>query len=80
MLLGERFLSIGLEELCRNTSASIKAMASFVGVRVDLKDLNELASLPCLPASSGRYKNHDLAVFAAEDIKALERLGFKIES
>ena len=78
MLLGERFLVIGLEELCRDTIASIKAMASFVGVVVDLKDLHELARLPCLPVSSGRYRNHDLAVFTAEDIKALERLGFEV--
>jgi hypothetical protein len=78
MLLGERFLLVRLEELCRDPKASIKTMASFVGVDMNLKDMHKLARLPSLPASSGRYRNHDLAVFAAEDIKALERLGFEV--
>lgn len=80
MLLGEKFLAIRLEELCRDPKASIKTVASFVGADINLKDMHELARLPSLPVSSGRYRNHDLAVFPTEDIKAVKRLGFEVDS
>lgn len=79
-MLGERFLVIRLEDLCRYPKASIKTMASFIGVKVDPKKLHALSCLPVLPVSSGRYKNHDLSVFPAEEIEAVKRFGFEIES
>jgi hypothetical protein len=66
-----------LEELCSHPKTSIKRMASFVGAEVDQNTLRELACLPALPASSGRYRNHDLAVFTAEDINAVKSFGYK---
>lgn len=79
-MLGERFLVIRLEDLCRYPKASTKTMASFVGVKVDPKELHELSRLPVLPVSSGRYRSHDLSVFPTEDIEAVRSFGFEVES
>ena len=78
-LLGERFLVMRLEDLCRYPKASIKTMASFIGVKVDLKELHALSRLPVLPVSSGRYRNHDLGAFPTEEIEAVRRFGFEVE-
>jgi hypothetical protein len=78
MLLGERFLLVRLEDLCRDPKSSINTMARFVGADMNLKEVHKRARLPSLPVSSGRYKNHDRAVFTADDIKALEGLGFEV--
>lgn len=77
-LLGEKFLVIRLEDLCRCPEASIKAMASFIGVTMDEKKLHELSRLPAMPGSSGRYRNHSLRVFPTEDIKAVKSFGYEI--
>jgi len=77
-LLGEKFLVMRLEELCRCPEASIKTMASFVGVDVDEKTLRELSRLPAMPGSSGRYRNHSFRVFPTEDLEAVKSFGYEI--
>ena len=79
-MLGERFLVVRLEDLCRYPKAWTKTIESFVGVEVDPKALDELSCLPVLPVSSGRYRNHDPSVFPTEDIEAVKRFGFEVES
>ena len=77
-LLGEKFLVIRLEDLCRYPEASIKRMARFVGVDVDEDKLNQLSRLPILPGSSGRYRNHRLRAFPARDLAAVRSFGYEI--
>ena len=77
-LLGERFLVIRLEDLCRYPEASIKRMARFVGVDVDEDKLDQLSQLPILPGSSDRYRNHRLRAFTAKDLEAVKSFGYEI--
>jgi hypothetical protein len=77
-LLGENFLVIRLEDLCRYPKASIETMASFVGVDVDKDKLFQLSRLPVMPGSSGRYRNHRLRGFAAKDLEAVKSFGYEI--
>ena len=78
-LMGEKFLVIRLEDLCRYPEASIKTMASFVGVNLDEEKLKKLSRLPVLPGSAGRYRNHHLSAFTAKDIEAVKCFGYEIQ-
>ena len=77
-LLGERLLVIRLEDLCGYPQQTIKTMANFVGLDPDPQKLLELAEVPLLPGSSGRYKSHDLTIFSTADIEAVRSFGFEI--
>ncbi len=72
------FMLLHFEDLCREPEKNIKKLLRFLEISPDTVDVKELASLPQLPSSVGRYKNHDLSIFDKKDIKQVEQLGYKI--
>jgi hypothetical protein len=74
--LGERFLLLRYEELCYRPEAEIVRLFDFLGHHPDGELFERLAGLPQPPASIGRFRNEDLAVFEDGHLDAVRRLGF----
>ncbi len=81
-LLEDRFLLLNYDSLCSTAEPGVKRLLEFL--RVDTRErerehLETLCALPRLPASHGRYRRHDLRVFARDQIDAVRRWGFEVE-
>jgi hypothetical protein len=76
-LLGNRFLLVNFDRLCRHPQEGVEAIAAVAGVDLDPSSRDRLASLPKLPTTSGRYEGRDLRGFEAADLAALAELGFE---
>jgi hypothetical protein len=79
-LLGDRFLAINFDDLCARPLVHVPKLLEFVGVACDQARLEELAAMPRVPASSGRYRKHGLAAFSAEQLVAVADLGFSVQA
>lgn len=74
-LLGRRFTVVRYDDLC----ASPAREAARLLERLDLPAPGpDLAAIPRVSDSTGRYRDKDLSVFAAADIDAVLRLGFAV--
>ena len=77
--LGGQFLLLNFDELCLHPRPTIKALAEFLGFEVSAQKLEELAKLPRVPPSMGRYKKYNLGAFSVQELEAVRSLGFDIE-
>lgn len=71
-----RFLLVDYDRLCLSPEGEIQKLLAFLDVRVDQGTYEQAVALPRVPASMGRYKQHDLGQFDESDLVALARLGF----
>ena len=78
-LFNERFLVINFEKLCINPEDEISLLIDFLKIDKKKLDINELAKLPKLPKSAGRYKNYDLTIFSKNEIDTVRDLGFEVD-
>jgi hypothetical protein len=78
--LGDRFLLLNFDELCRDPAPHVERLLAFLGREVSTAQRAHLASLPQLPDSVGRYKHHDLSMHDPAMIQAVRDLGFAVES
>lgn len=77
--LGEHHLVVQFEELCTEPRAVIDELMTFVGLDASDEQIEELADIPRLPSSVGRFRDHGLGDFDDEQLEAVEQLGFPIE-
>ncbi len=70
------FLLVRLEDLCRHPAAEVQRLASFLGAEPSAELVERLAAIPQLPASSGRHRERDVSIFAAEDLRAMNDCGY----
>ena len=78
-LLGERFLLLRFDDLCRTPRPEVEKLIDFLGVDGDRVDMERLVGSPKVPATMGRYREKDLGVFDRAEIEAVRRLGFVVE-
>lgn len=76
--LGDRFLLLNFDALCRDPEPHIAQLVIFLGRDPASVDLAHLASLPKLPPSVGRYRQHDLSVHDPALVQAVRDLGFEV--
>ncbi len=74
----ERFLLVNFDELCRSPQKVIQSLITFLDINPDEKTIERILQIPKRPDSTGRYRDHDLNQFAADDLAALQELGFSI--
>lgn len=79
-LLNERFLVINFDKLCLNPGQQIGMLITFLGLDEKSINMDQLVSLPKIPDSAGRYREHDLSVFDSDEIDSVRRLGFDVTS
>lgn len=72
----DNILIIHFEDLCFNPLEGIRKIAGFLGVGLNGEQIEELAKLPVMPHTSGRYKKFPLKNFDPDDLLLLEKMGF----
>jgi hypothetical protein len=76
--LGNRFLLLHFEQLCLNPKAELSRLLQFLAVSYTEEELTQLAQLPQLPNSYQRFKQQDLSIFSAQQLAAVEALGYAV--
>ncbi len=74
-----RFLLANFDDLCNNPKHEIAKLIDFLGLNMNQMNIDQLACLPNLPESSGRYKKYDLSLFDEDEIEAVRSFGFKVD-
>lgn len=74
----ERFLLVDFDELCTAPYESVQRIVSFLDIEPNEEAVQRILKIPKRPASTGRYQNHDLNQFAADDLAVLQQLGFPV--
>jgi hypothetical protein len=74
--LGERFLVLRYEDLCRRPEVEIARLCDFIGHHPDQKIFERLVGIPRLTAGIGRFRDEDLTVFDDAHLDVVRRLGF----
>ena len=74
----ERFLWLNYDQLCHNPEPEIRKLLSFLGIPEDDFIVRKCADLPKVSASTGRFRNYDLAGFEEKDLSFLKAVGFVI--
>ena len=72
-----RFLSIDFDSFCVEPEKQMPELLDFVGVPSGGANLQDIAIKP--PASTGRFRDHDLSVFRDEDLLFVQETGFSID-
>jgi hypothetical protein len=71
-----RFLSIDFDSFCVEPEKQMPELLDFVGVPSGGANLQDIGIKP--PASTGRFRDHDLSVFRDEDLLFVQEMGFSI--
>lgn len=74
--MGERFLFVRFEDLCRDPTRHVRSILSFAGVPVSQNVVDRAISLVTPPASIGRHAQRSLIEFDPDDIAYVRQLGF----
>lgn len=77
--LPDRHLVVRFEDLCQEPRETVERLDAFLGTDAPEDRLDELAALPRVPDSAGRHRDHDLSVLDADDLDAVEDLGYEVE-
>ena len=71
----ERFLLLGLEDIYAAPEAAVETTTRFLGALLDPALRTDIAALPRMPRSVGRYREEDLNVVSEKNFRALARFG-----
>lgn len=74
--MGDRFHIVDYDELCTNPRTVIEGIAAFASVTINDEMKQQLCAEVKPPASIGRFRGQDLAVFDPEDIAFVASRGF----
>ena len=69
---------VSFDELCRSPEREVRRLVAFLQLDLKQSELDQLVSLPRIPASTGRYKNCDLTIFDGEELGAVRDFGFDV--
>lgn len=77
--LSGHFLVIKYDSLCEEPKVWIEKIISFLNIKVNSNVLKQIYSIPKIPASIGRYKQHDITIFTLKQLLVVKELGFSIK-
>jgi len=72
----KKFLLVNFDQLCAFPEPEIQKIISFLNIQPGTADLEKILSIPKIPSTLGRYREHDLSLFDNDDLDALNMLGF----
>ncbi len=75
-IMGDRFLVVNYDDLCRDPAATLEAICRFAKVPATAETLGRLGKYIQSPSSIGRFRSRDLDVFDRSDIDYVASLGF----
>jgi hypothetical protein len=80
-ILGDNhYLQINFDSLCQNPQDTIDDIISFLELKIDPDTYQKALLMPQVPESVGRYKDQDLTQFDPDDLTAVRKFGFLINS
>jgi Sulfotransferase family len=78
-LLGHsRFLLINFDQMCADPASAVRRLIDFAELPATDEQLRRCCDAIRVPASTGRYRNHDLAQFSPPQLDAVRALGFEV--
>ncbi len=77
--LRERFLLLNIDALCQHPGDEIQRLVNFLELPISDVHLSHLASIPRVPATTGRYRQAKLDVFRPDQLAAVQQLGYAID-
>ena len=77
--MGHRLHFLSFDRLCQDPEGELEALREFAGIQVSKRRLAELARQVSPPATTGRFREHDLSVFDPQDIEFVRQMGFDVE-
>lgn len=73
-----RILILNRSQLIQSPLEKVTELLRFADLEVTESQLKNLAKIPKKQKSDGRYHNHDLSIFASEQIEFVKQAGFEI--
>ena len=77
-LLDNRLYILDFDLLCKNPVQQIGKLNQFLGLDVDIDDLEAAARSIVIPDSTGRYRDQDCRQLCSEDVDFVRALGFDV--
>jgi hypothetical protein len=77
--LGERFLLLRYEDLCREPEQQLRRLLDLAGLDVGQEVVARLAAAVEAPESVGRWRTLGVEPFSAEQLAAVRALGFEVD-
>ncbi len=77
--MGHRLHFLSFDRLCVDPEGELEALREFAGIQVSKQRVAELAAEITLPATSGRFRQHDLSAFDPLDVEFVRQMGFEVE-
>ncbi len=74
----DKFLVVNFDNLCVAPEVEIDKIIDFLGVHPDAHQRNQILRIPKVPASLGRYRDHDLSQFDDVDLETVRSFGFSL--
>lgn len=76
--MGARFLLFNYDAFCDNPQRGLATLLDFLEIKVDAARFQALAGLVQQPSTRGRFKQHRLDEFDAEDVAYVASLGYEV--
>ena len=76
--LGERFMLMRFEDVCRQPEHELRRLFDLAGVVADADTVTRLAGGVETPGSVGRWRARGAERFSAEQLAAVESFGFEV--
>jgi len=68
--------TLNFDLMCERPAQVIEPFVRFLGLDPTTIDMDRLVRCPVTPKGSGRFREQDLSILRAQDVEAVERLGF----
>lgn len=75
-LLSDNFMVLQLERICSSPDKEISRIANFLEIPLSQAAIEQIAVIPKMPKTVGRYKHHNISWLTRSDMKALKTLGY----
>jgi len=74
----EKVLMLNFDTLCSQPNKEIQKIINFIGVKVSENQLKKALSLPAVPKSKNRFKEHGISDFRSDDLAFLKTFNYDL--
>lgn len=74
----EKILLLNFDKLCSQPKKEIQKIVNFIGLEASENQLKKAISLPTVPKSKNRFKEHGISEFRSDDLEFLKSLNYDL--
>ena len=74
----EKILLLNFDNLCSQPKEEIQKIINFIGVKASENQLKKAISLPAVPKSKNRFKEHGISDFRSDDLEFLKTFNYDL--